>query len=252
MKRFLLLLLSFVIVLAGVLVLLKYQLRGDQVIMPLADEQLPTMYEVSYRSEDEEVATVQYDNASGRAYLSHHSSVFAYDFEALELIATTSGSGAMYENVELGPLLLEKSGDIMLYENDVLIFESVPQTTTLGEEEAIRYLSEHVWTWRETVSSSGEVVTPNKADAFTLMFTADRTMKGTTDCNGFSGTYSVFGWKLTFGSLMSTLMFCEDSQETEYTNAVSGTESFSFNKEGNLILTLGQEQGSMIFVAQQE
>lgn len=250
MKRFLLLLLAFVIVLAGLLLLLKYQLQEDQEIMPPADEQLPTTYEETYRSENNEVATVQYDNANSRAYVTHHSSVFAYSFDAVELVATTSESGAKYENTELSLMLLEKSGDITLYENGVLIFESVPQTTTLSEEEAIRYLSEHVWTWRETVLPSDEFIVPNKADAFTLTFATDRKMKGTTDCNGFSGTYSVSNWQLTFGSMMSTLMFCEDSQETEYTNALSDTESFAFNKESNLILTLGQEQGSMTFVAQ--
>lgn len=252
MKRFLLLLLAFVIVLASLLFVLKYQLQIDQEIMPPNDVQMPTTYEETYRSEDNEVATVQYDNTNSRAYVTHHSSVFAYDFDAVELLATTSDSGVKYENTELGLTLFEKSGDITLYENDVLIFESVPQMTTLSEEEAIRYLSDRVWRWHETVLPSGELVTPNKTGAFTLTFATDRTMKGATDCNGFSGTYSVSNWQLTFGSMMSTLMFCEDSQETEFTNALSDMESFAFNKEGNLILTLGQEQGSMTFIAQQE
>ena len=41
-------------------------------------------------------------------------------------------------------------------------------------------------------------------------------MKGTTDCNNFSGSYKVDGNQLTFGEFAATMMYCEGSQESDF------------------------------------
>ncbi len=251
MKRFLLLLLAFVIVLAGLLLVVKYQFRNTT--EPMQDDQnfSAETADFTYVNESGEALTVQYESSLNNMYLTYHSSTTAHSFDAIELVASTSASGAKYENTDLGLVFWEKSGDIMLYENDELIFQSVPQAVPLSDEDAIRKLSANAWKWHETIMSSGDIVTPNRPDAFTLKFSLDKTMSGSTDCNGFSGSYSVSGGWLSFGSMMSTLMFCEGSQETEYVTALAQTAGFSFDKEGNLVLGLGDGQGSMTFVAQQ-
>jgi heat shock protein HslJ len=94
----------------------------------------------------------------------------------------------------------------------------------------------------------GGFETPNRADAFSLTFTADGKVSGTTDCNNFSGTYSLEGDRLAFGSLMSTLMFCDGSQETEYTSSLAHAERILFNKNGDLTVVLGDGRGEMLYV----
>lgn len=53
---------------------------------------------------------------------------------------------------------------------------------------------------------------------------------GNGSCNGFGGDYTVKGNKLTFGSIMSTLMACNPTgimdQEQAYFSALSSTASY--------------------------
>ena len=46
---------------------------------------------------------------------------------------------------------------------------------------------------------------------------------------------------------MSTLRFCEDSQEGEFTNMLSDIESYQFTSKGELVFGLKLDSGSMIF-----
>ena len=91
-----------------------------------------------------------------------------------------------------------------------------------NEVDIYQDLTQYKWIWKETHNgvgpdslSSGKI-TPRRTGAFTITFSKDGKVSGTTDCNGFGGTYTLNGGELSFGPLASTLMFCENSQESEF------------------------------------
>jgi putative lipoprotein len=75
----------------------------------------------------------------------------------------------------------------------------------------------------------------------TLTFGADGRVSGSTNCNGFSGTYTVDGAKLTLGALMMTRRACLaealSRQEQKYTDALDGELSWTITDDGALELT---------------
>ena len=87
-------------------------------------------------------------------------------------------------------------------------------------------LTSTTWIWKETYLGTGpnadvkNPIIPQKLKAFTLTFTSDGRVNGTTDCNNFSGTYVLENGKIKFGSFMSTLMYCEGSQEQEFISMI--------------------------------
>lgn len=102
--------------------------------------------------------------------------------------------------------------------------------------------------WEKTIMNDGKIEIPKKANIFSLTFTKDGQVSGTTDCNNFSGSYEVKAdGSLTFGPFMSTLMFCEGSQEPIFVNKVSEANQIFFTKEGNLTLLLPYDSGSILF-----
>ncbi len=71
---------------------------------------------------------------------------------------------------------------------------------------------------------------------------------GNVGCNGFGGEYEADGETLTFGPIMSTLMFCEGpvgEQETVTLNVLQ--ESASFELAGDT-LTITSADGSAVIV----
>lgn len=107
-------------------------------------------------------------------------------------------------------------------------------------------LGMHTWNWVRTTYNNDTTVTP-KTNKFALTFKADKTFSATTDCNGVGGEYSVNGNKITFTRGPSTLMFCEVSQEQDYAKMLSQVESYMFTSNGELVLNLKMDSGSMIF-----
>jgi heat shock protein HslJ len=127
------------------------------------------------------------------------------------------------------------------------VFESVITLTDMAENELRTYLVENSpWKWVETTSPEKESVTPAQADAFTLTFGADGEVNGTTDCNNFSGTYSVKDKVFSFGSLISTLKGCEQTQEAEFTEALGQVARAAITKEGDLYLELADDAGWVV------
>ncbi len=107
---------------------------------------------------------------------------------------------------------------------------------------------DQVWTWEKTVMGDGTTVLPKKAEAFTITFASDNKVSGTTDCNRFGGSYQVGSdGILTLGSLVSTKMFCEGSQEEEFTTAVAKTGHYIIDEAGNLALLLSADSGTIFF-----
>jgi heat shock protein HslJ len=103
------------------------------------------------------------------------------------------------------------------------------------------------WTWIRAVYNDGREIAPRQAEAFTLTFRADGTVAVTTDCNRMMGGYTTNGRELTFGNMAATRMFCADSQETEFSELLANTSSYSFMSRGELVLQLKFDSGSVVF-----
>lgn len=83
----------------------------------------------------------------------------------------------------------------------------------------------------------------------TLSFGADGRVSGSTNCNGFSGTYSVDAGKLTLSPLAMTRRACLapalSMQEARYVGALSGELGWRFAEDGALVLT-GDEDSRVL------
>ncbi len=118
---------------------------------------------------------------------------------------------------------------------------------TTPQETKRDVLSGTEWVWKETLANDGTLTTPKQAGKFTLSFKADGSMNGTTDCNGFFGTYEVNESSISFGPIGATKMFCEGSQEEAFMRMVSDSNQFIFNGDNILVLLIKFDSGSVTF-----
>ncbi len=170
----------------------------------------------------------------------------------VELDQVEAASGARYENVERGVSLWNKGSEVSVYQDDVVTFQgqtepSMGNPNPGGVEVLESALMSNAWLWKETQMNDGTVITPKKTDAFKLTFSADGRVSGTTDCNGFGGSYEVTDGVLTMGEFMMTLMYCDGSQEMEFQKMLSQPVTFMFTDAGELVLMLPYDSGSAIF-----
>jgi heat shock protein HslJ len=108
-------------------------------------------------------------------------------------------------------------------------------------------LTMKTWNWVRTDNADGSKVLPKKADTFTLTFKKEGTFSAKTDCNGVGGEYKTSGSALSFEKMMSTLMFCEGSQEQEYSSMITAVSGYHFTGKGELILELKDKKGTATF-----
>ncbi len=116
--------------------------------------------------------------------------------------------------------------------------EADPSRMTLGMK---------TWDWIQTMYNNDTTVTPLAVKKFTLTFKDGQTFSATTDCNGVGGDYAVNGNAIIFTNMLSTLMYCIDSQEQDYTKMLNQVQSYQFTSKGELIFDLKMDSGSMIF-----
>ncbi len=164
-------------------------------------------------------------------YISDLARVTGGIYDGMVFRQVVAASGAKYEG-EKGVTLWTKNNEVrietpqqVVYIGTVVPREAPPLTpsavveetpaattttaTTTSEGDAI---TEKTWVW-ESAIEGGETIQPKKADAFSLTFTTDGTVRGTTDCNGFGGDYKNSDDEISLGALRITLMFCENSEE---------------------------------------
>lgn len=103
------------------------------------------------------------------------------------------------------------------------------------------------WKWINTIYNNDTMVTPKKPGVFTLTFKKDGTFSVTTDCNSMSGGYKTNGSTITFTNIATTLMFCEGSQEQDFSAMLGKIQSYHFTSKGELIFDLKLDTGSMVF-----
>ena len=103
--------------------------------------------------------------------------------------------------------------------------------------------------WKLVSYGSPAAPTPAAPDVDTsIVFGEDGKVNGNVGCNGFGGDYTVDGNTITFGQLVSTLMFCEGpvgDQETTTLNVFTGTATFVMDGD---TLTITSEDGSAVVV----
>lgn len=108
-----------------------------------------------------------------------------------------------------------------------------------------------VGTWRLDSYGSPGSIAPAAPDVDTsIVFKGDGKIEGNVGCNGFGGDYTVDASAnaITFGPIVSTLMFCEGpvgDQETTTLNVLAGTASYVI--EGDT-LTITSEDGNEVIL----
>ena len=107
--------------------------------------------------------------------------------------------------------------------------------------------------WRLVAYGSPASPTPAAPDVDTsIVFSGDGKVNGNVGCNGFGGDYTVDGNTITFGQIVSTLMFCEGpvgDQETTTLNVFA--ESATFVLDGDT-LTITSADGSSVIVLERK
>jgi len=123
--------------------------------------------------------------------------------------------------------------------------QSVPRTA----ETITQPLEGTEWVWRGSAHAGGEMVAPS-GEQFVLVLGRDGTVTSTTDCNGMGGTYLRDGEVLSFGSFISTKMYCEGSLESVYAGDLALTSSHTI-EDDRLTLILNRDMGTMHFTARE-
>lgn len=120
----------------------------------------------------------------------------------------------------------KKSGEIGEWVKD-FEGEADPARMTLGMKK---------WMWVKTIDSKGSTITPKIADKFGLTFSKDGNVAVSTDCNSMGGKYTSKDGALSFGNMFSTMMYCEGSQEQEFSQTLQVVTKFEFTSKGELLL----------------
>ncbi len=206
-----------VLLLGGVLWLFSRQGAPQSVsVSPQEMTYLDQAEEILYRGESGDVI-IKYADELVR--------IVGGTYDQVVLRQVPAASGVKYEG-EQGLTLWTKGDEVRIETPQELVFvgvevpedavitlpatpvEDVPAATTTDETSFIGTK----WIWKKA-TIAGDLVTVEKPDEFSVTFTADGQVVGDTDCNGFGGSYTRDGDALTLGEFMSTLMFCEGSQE---------------------------------------
>ncbi|MBI1295745.1 META domain-containing protein [bacterium] len=109
-----------------------------------------------------------------------------------------------------------------------------------------------VWQWQRTQMNDDSTTTPATPANYTLEFATDGSVAIQADCNSGSGPYTQEANLLSFGAIAITLMGCPDeSQADAFMQQLSQVGSYFITEEGNLILEIQFDSGSMIFAPTQ-
>lgn len=130
---------------------------------------------------------------------------------------------------------------------DTMQFGEVVQNFEGEADPARMTLGMKTWNWVSTTYNNDTQVKPRDAKKFIVTFKDNGTFSATTDCNGVGGSYAVTGNKILFDKMMSTMMYCEGSQEGDFTKMLGEVQSYHFTSKGQLVFDLKFDSGSAIF-----
>lgn len=230
MSKFLAWSLLLIVLVSGGVFLYKNNLSKNLDIVTTPDEQ--TLVDKFFISDDDREAWVTF--VGQEAFLS----LIDTEYENINLSKLESETEVRYQNVELGIILIETKDEIVVYKNEEIIFSGKDRDVVLYEK-----LINNTWVWNKTYKDSGSV-SPKDIDAFTINFTNDGQINGTTDCNNFSGTYEMVDGEIYFGPITSTEKFCADSQESEFLSMLKegaytiGSQNFYIENEQTVMFNI--------------
>jgi heat shock protein HslJ len=105
--------------------------------------------------------------------------------------------------------------------------------------------------WKLVSYGSASSQTPAVADVETSIEFKDGKLSGNVGCNGFGGDYKVDSDTITFGPVMSTMMFCEAVAEQESGTLAVFQEKATFVLDGNT-LTITSADGKSVIVLEKK
>ena len=104
-----------------------------------------------------------------------------------------------------------------------------------------------------TLVSYGDASNPTPAlpDVETsINFNEDGTFGGSVGCNSFGADYKVDGDRITFGSIMSTMMFCNEiSTQESAVLAILTDKTVSFTVNGDQLTLTSTDGASIVALA---
>lgn len=106
-------------------------------------------------------------------------------------------------------------------------------------------LTHKTWTFVEVKKGDVVLFTPKQKGAFTLIFEEGRVRMG-TDCNSMGAAYIVKEERITFSESMSTMMYCEGSEEQTFSTYIGDVVAYRLERE-TLALILKENGGEMYF-----
>lgn len=171
------------------------------------------------------------------------------DVGTVTLPRAVSASGARYANADESIVFWEHQGEVTITKDGEDVYKGFSGTTKPSTGPAAAPVL-GTWVWERTVMNNDTTVTPKNASAFTVTFTDDGRVSGTTDCNSFSGSYAQpAGGEITFSQFASTMKYCEGSQEAEFVNAIMNSDRYKVSFD-SLTLNIKLDGGDVYFKKQ--
>lgn len=194
---------------------------------------------VEFRNETGDMVTVEYVGDLAR--------INGGEYNGMILRQVVAASGAKYEG-DGGVTLWTKGEEVRIETPQTVVYTGVaandvveptvpnPEIVDVASTTSTAPLFTDVkWVWTKAVVK-GEEIKPKKSGAFTLTFGADGRASGETDCNGFGGEYTLTDKEIGFGDFMSTLMYCDGSEEATFTGLLGKSVKIIEQTEDSLLL----------------
>lgn len=134
---------------------------------------------------------------------------------------------------------------IILVAGGVMAQDETPEAADLPEAG----LTGVTWQWVHFADGQREmrILSPN----YTITFVDEDTFYSRVDCNSMSGTYSTEGSTISLTPGPSTLIACPPgSMDSEFVDYLSRAVIYSFTDDGDLLIELPVDSGTLTFSAQ--
>jgi heat shock protein HslJ len=106
-----------------------------------------------------------------------------------------------------------------------------------------------VWTWQTSTHADGTIVAPEAPERYTVEFLPGGRVAVRADCNRGSGSYTLDGTRIALSALALTKMLCPPgSKDREFLKDVGEVSGVAY-RDGDLVLTTGNEAAAMRFRA---